>query len=129
MAGIKVAGNVYVVESKYTRKEIELVEKHRPNLLKLYDEKGENAIFAVGYGEAGQVRPFCVQFNAETKTDKPVACVTMPLPKGEGDAKTLVVDAVGVAILRLNEVEENIAAALEAIKAEKAAIAEAVEVL
>lgn len=128
MAQIKVAGNIYVVESKFTKKELETVQKYRPNLLKLFDED-KRPVFAVGFGDRAEIGALGVQFNEVTRGEKPVACLTMPLPKGEGTAKDLVVEAVGVAILHLNEVEENIAVALEEIKAEKEAVAETVAVL
>ena len=128
MANIKVAGNVYVVESKFTKGELEAVRKYRPNLLKLFDEE-KRPVFAVGYGDRAEIGALGVQFNEETRGEKAVACLTMPLPKGTGSAQDLVVEAVGVAILKLNEVEENIAKALEEIKEEKEKVAEAVTVL
>lgn len=128
MAIIKVAGNVYVIESSFTKSELETVNKYRPNLLRLFDEE-KRPIFAVAYGNCAEVSAFGIQFNDETRGENPVACLTMPLPKGAGAAKDIVLEAVGVAILRLNEVEENIAVALEEIKAEKAAIAESITVL
>jgi len=128
MAKIKVAGSVYVIESEYTKEEIQTVAKYRPNLLKLFDED-KRPVFAVGFGEKAQIDTFCVQFNDETHAEKSVACLTMPLPKGAGKAEDLVVEAVGVAILRVNKVEANIATALKEIEKEKAAIRETVTVI
>ena len=95
MAQIKVAGNIYVVESKFTKKELETVQKYRPNLLKLFDED-KRPIFVVKFGDRAEIGALGVQFNEVTRGEKPVACLTMPLPKGEGTAKDLVVEAVGV---------------------------------
>lgn len=128
MAQIKIAGNMYFVESKYNKEELETVAKYRPNLLKLFDED-KKPTFAVGYGNTSSISPFGVTFSEETQAEKPVACLTMPLPCGAGKAKDRVVEAVGVVILRLNEVENNIATALEEIEAEKAEVAETITIL
>lgn len=128
MAEVKVAGSVYVIESAFTREEIKTVEKYRPNLLKLFDED-KRPVFAVGVSDEAKVGQFGIQFNADSHGEDKVACVTMPLPKGTGSAKELVVEAVGTAILNLNKVEENISVALAEIEEEKAAIAESVTVL
>lgn len=128
MATIKLAGDVYVVESAYGKKALEKVQKYRPELLTLVDEK-KNPVFAVSVGNSASLNKYGIEFNAETPTDIPVACATFPIPCGGGNAKDRVVEAVGPAILNLKYVEDQIDDALAEIDEELAAIANCVEVI
>ena len=131
MAKIKVVGDVMVVESTQTLESIKTLEKYNPRALFLYeeDEDGKKKqVFRVasttGKGNIGQ---YGASFGSETHDGRGIATITMCLPDGIEDAKEYVADAVGLAIVRLNKVEEQFADALAKVDADKAAVLENIE--
>ena len=107
-AKIKIAGGAVVVESAAKLDDLKKLAKYRPNALKLFE------------GGAS----FGTQATADGK-----AVVTMILPDGVADAKKWAEDTIGTAILSLNKVEAQFAAANTDIDAEIAAIRENIQVL
>lgn len=131
MAKIKVVGDVMVVESTQTLEDIKTLEKYNPKALFLYeeDEDGKKKqVFRVcstaGKGSIGQ---YGASFGSETHDGRGIATITMCLPDGVEDAKEYVAEAVGLAIVRLNKVEEQFAEALTKVEADKAAVLENIE--
>lgn len=130
MAKITIAGEAVVVTSALKLEDIKLVEKYRPEALKLYDEnEPKECIFVVGstFGN-GVINKFGASFGSATHDDRKLATITMGLGEPVGDVREHVAESVGVAILLLNKVEEKIPAVLADIEAEKAAVLENIAV-
>lgn len=125
MAKIKIAGNVFVVESACTKEEIKLAGKYDNKVLTLLngDKKPR---FAVAYGDKGSLNRFGIVFDAETQSGDPVACVTLPLPEGKGDAKQRVAEYIGTVLRDLELVEEQVADEIANIRATEAATMDAI---
>ena len=133
MAKIKIVGDVCVIESTQTLESIKTLEKYNPKALFLYeeDEDGKKKqVFRVcstpGKGSIGQ---YGASFGSESHDGRGVATITMCLPEDIDDAKEYVADAVGLAIVRLNKVEEQFTEALAKVDADKAAVLENIELV
>ena len=129
MANIKIVGNVAVIESAVPLDTIKRIEKYRPKALQLFDED-KKPYFAVGTttGE-GSASRYGVSFGQASYAESHNAVVTIDIPEGVEDIKAWVEDKVGVAILNLNKVEEQLGAASEEIDAELAAIREHIAII
>lgn len=127
-AAIKIAGKACVVESKYTVDDIALLEKFRPRALKLYDAEKKEVLFAVGMNKQGNgsINGYGVSFAPGTSGAK--ATVTLMIPENVADGKQWAADTIGVAILHLNKVENQIPDALAEVKTEKENVAAAITV-
>ncbi len=122
-AAITIAGESVVVTSALTLEEIKLVEKYRPNALKLKGgEDGKETVFFVGTyrNKNGMINKNGAEFGSASHDGSGRATITFPLPQVDGDVKEAVADIIGTAILDLNKVEAAIPAVIEEIKAEKA---------
>lgn len=132
MAKIVIAGDAIVITSNQKLEDIKLLEKYRPKALCLY-ETGENGkkeeVFKVGSttGE-GTISQYGASFGSTTHDEDKLATITMTLPRNVTDAKQYVADAIGVAILNLNKVEAQFAAALADVVSEKAAVMENISI-
>lgn len=126
MAKITIAGDAVVITSSQKLDDIKMLEKYRPNALVLYetnDSGKKEAVFKVGSTTGkGEIGRYGASFASTTHDDDKLATITMAMPAGVTDAKKAVADMVGVAILNLNKVEEQFAAAIAEVAAEKAAI-------
>ena len=125
MAKIKIAGNVFVVESACTKEEIKLAGKYDNKVLTLFDEN-KKPCFAVGYGDKGSLNRFGIVFDSETQSGDSVACVTLPLPEGSGDAKKRVAEYIGTSLRDLELVEAQVADKIADIKLTEAATMDAI---
>ena len=125
MAKIKIAGNVFVVESACTREDIKLAGKYDNKVLTLVDEN-KKPYFAIGYGDKGSLNRLGIVFDSETQSGDSVACVTLPLPEGGGDAKKRVAEYIGTALRDLELVEAQVAEKIEDIKVTEAATMDAI---
>ena len=124
-AKIKVVGNVAVVESEAKLETIKKLQKYRPDSLRLYEGTGKDkeevfAICAAPKGN-GSINAYGASFSTSTTTDGK-AIITLMIPEGTQNAKEWVKETVGVAILNLNKVEAQFAAANEEIDHELADI-------
>lgn len=130
-ASIKIAGSACVVESAAKLEDIKLLEKFRPNALKLFEGEGSNkeVVFAVGSVKAGSgsINAYGASFGTAT-TANGKATITMMVPEGTEDPKAWAADKIGVAILQLGKVEQQFAAAIEDTKKEQAAVNECITV-
>lgn len=131
-ATIKVVGNVAVVESAATLETIAKLAKYRPAALSLFEGSGKDKeeVFRVGVAPKGNgsIGTYGVSFGTGTNADGK-ALVTFQLPDDIDDAVEYVTEKVGTAILKLNKVEEQFAAASTEISEELAAIKENIAVL
>jgi len=121
MAKTTIAGNSYVITSKVSMADLEMVNKYRPSALSLVDEETKEAFFKVGLG-ASSVSDYGVSFGGVTNDDEKLATATLPIPAklpDDTDAKQYVLDVAGKALANLNKVEEGIEAALDEIKKER----------
>ena len=125
MAKIKIAGNVFVVESACTKEEIKLASKYDNKVLSLIDEN-KKPYFAVAYGDKGSLNRYGIVFDSETQSGDPVACVTLPLPEGCGDAKKRVAEYIGTALRDLELVEAQVADKIADIEVVEAATMDAI---
>ena len=131
-AKIKIAGGAVVVESAAKLDDLKKLAKYRPNALKLFEGEGKDKaeVFVVDVAAAGpgSINRFGASFGTQATADGK-AVVTMILPDGVADAKKWAEDTIGTAILSLNKVEAQFAAANTDIDAEIAAIRENIQVL
>ena len=132
MAKILAVGKALVVTSTLKLDEIETVKKYRPDSLVLYEGEGDKKepVFAIGVAGGngdGNINKFGASFDG--KNPEGYAQITMFMNIHEGEnVKDVIADEIGVAILRLGELEEKLPAVIEEIKAEKAAIQATIEV-
>lgn len=122
-ANVKIVGSACVVTSSVKLEDYKLVEKYRPEALKLYDEDNEHeVIFAVSTteNEAGSIDKYGAEFGPVASSEG-YATITMLIVPGD-DTREVVKEKMGVGLLRLNKIEEGIAAALESIREEDAMI-------
>lgn len=127
-AATTIMGNAVVIESSSTYADIKLLDKYNKEALTLYEGEGseKEAVFVVGAAKegAGSINKFGVSFAESPKKDGK-ACVTIMLPTGDRepkDPKAWVSEQYGTALLMLKRVEDQYAAGIEKVKAEKAAI-------
>lgn len=123
-ASIKIAGAACVVESDAKLENIKLLEKFRPNALKLFEGEGDKKeeVFVVGSTKGtGSINAYGASFGAAT-TASGNATITIMVPEGTSDPKEWALDKIGVAILHLNKVEAQFAAAIEEVQKEQSDI-------
>lgn len=128
MAKVTVAGNSYVIASEVKMADLESVKKYRPSALSLVNEETKEEYFKVGIGTNSSLSDYGITFGGTSNDDKKVAVATLPIPADTEDAKEYVLDKAGLALVNLNKVEENIAEALEDIKADREKLAESIKV-
>ncbi len=126
MANIKIVGDVAVIESAFTLDELKTLQKYAPKSLSLFeaDEDGKKAeAFRVGVTAGkGSIGQFGASFASASHDERKVATITMAIPTDVEDAKEYVAEAVGLAIVKLNKIEEQIPEALAQVEADKAAV-------
>ena len=112
-ANVSVAGAAAIITSG--------LKKYRPEALTLYDEDDE-PIYAIDYDEGpGSINRNGAVFGAATNADG-YATITVVLDPAEEDKKQLVIDKLGAALLKLNELETGLAGLDEELSAEEAEI-------
>jgi len=122
MAKIFITGNVFVIKSTISLEKLKLLEKYRPEALKLKNEEGE-AIFGVGTGSSN-ISKNGASFKEATLDEAKLACMTLPFPAGTENAKECVKDFLGLSFLNLQKVERGYEAALRGIEDDMALIEE-----
>ena len=130
MAKIKVFGQAAVITSTQKLEDLKTIAKYRPDALLLKDEDGD-PLFRIGVSanNAGNIDKYGAKFGGKTHDDEELATITIGIPNGVEDVKEFVSETVGVWVLTLSKLEETLPAVLEEIAAEKAKIAESIEVL
>lgn len=130
-ATVKIVGGACVIESSATLEDLKMLKKFRPNVLSLFEAKGDKKepIFAVGLTNgAGSICEYGVSFGTVASADGK-ATVTLMIPEGTTDPKKWAEDRIGVSILHLNKIEEGFEAAIADVACEKAAVSAAITVL
>jgi len=133
MSKITIAGNATVVTSTLKLEELATIKKYRPKALILMGgENNKEEIFRIDVGTSGcgEMNQYGAYFCNVTPDDKGLACITMCNNGVAGDKiKEHVAEALGVAVIYLNKLEEALPAVLEEIKTEKAAVMGAITVI
>lgn len=125
MSKITIAGDSIVITSAKTLEEIKTLEKYKPEALVLREKDSEGRmqeVFRVASSTCGIINANGACFNSATHDDKKFATITLPIPAGTPDAKEYAAETIGLAITKLDRVEEQFADAVANIKAEKDAV-------
>lgn len=123
MANITISGNTAILNSSFKTEQIKLLKKRNPGALVLKDEK-DKPIFAIGVGAVGSVSPAGIVFDG-TAIGSGTACMSFKLPDtvtDEASAKAWVMDEIGLAIVKLGQLEEGLATAIDKVNAENEAV-------
>ena len=130
MAKIIITGRAVVITSAMKLADLKTIKKYRPNALTLFEGEGEakEPVFAIGVGDGfGNIGKFGAEFghaNADGFAQITMCCD----PKEGADIKEYVAENVGVSILQLNKLEEQLPAVIREIEAEKASIMDNIQV-
>lgn len=129
MAKINVSGNVVTVISEITKDQIELLKKYNSEALSLKDKDG-NVTFAIDFvpsASCGSVNKYGITFDSHTFGDKKI-CVSVKAKKHYDSAKDFVVEEIGMAVVKLNEIEKAVVPSVEEITAQLEAVIETINV-
>lgn len=131
-AVIKVVGGAVVVESAYPLETLKKVLKFRgSDALTLYKGEGANKtpVFGVCCAKSGhgKINANGAEFGTATTADGK-AVITMTLPEG-ADGQKFAEENIGVAIIRLNEVEAKVDGLVSDVDQEQATVRESIQVL
>ena len=135
MAKIIVAGDAAVVTSALKLEDIKTVKKYRPEGLKLMGGKdGEEELFMIDSAcpsEAGSINKYGAVFNGESPDGQGFATLTVSIlerPKDK-DVKDYIADKLGGAMIKLNQLEEQIPAILGEIAVQQEQVLSGISVL
>ena len=126
MAKITIVGDSFVVTSTATLEQIKMLEKYNKKALSLV-EKNEDGVkeelFKVASTTGrGSINAYGASFGSTTHDDARFATITMEIPAGTVDAVGYVAEKYGAAIIALNKVETQFAAAIAGVAAQKAEV-------
>lgn len=125
MAEIKIVGDAVVLTSGVKYEDIKLLEKYKPEALRLYktnDEGKKECVFTVATTNGqGGINAYGALFAGAAHDGSGLATVTDKVPAGvtPENLKEKVAEMVGTGIISLKQVEAQIPDALAAVKAEK----------
>lgn len=128
MANITIAGRCYVVTSKLSLADFELVKKHRPKALKILDEETLEELFAVDVG-SDSISKYGISFNSVSNDEGKLATATMMIPHDVDDVQEYVVDKAGAAIANLNRIEDGLQTVLDEIRSENKKVIDSITVI
>ena len=125
-AKVTVIGEAVVVTSDLKLEDIETAKKYRPEALKLFKDKEQ--IFEIDTSDrsSGSINKYGATFSKTTDAEGH-ATITLQVDR-TGDVAAEIQDKIGLALLNLKKIEEGFGAAIESINADKAAIAQLIEV-
>ena len=127
MAKIKLMGDQLAIVSAMKLDELKVIERRKPEALKLKDAEGKNVVFAVGVGCAPSISKYGVVFAAQEVIGGK-AIYTMPAPSDDSvEVRKFINENWGTIVFDLNKVEEQCAVAFTEIAAEEAQIATMIE--
>lgn len=126
MAKLNVMGDTIQITSDVTREEMERVERYAPEVLKLFDDEG-NEIFGVGIGNASFSK-YGVCFCSETTEGKLFMTTNNPvLDHSDADKeRKAIVRHFAPVLSKLQAVEANVSSAMEALDEVEAEVEEAI---
>jgi len=128
MARVAVAGNSFVITSRVSRADLEVVKQYRPSALTLTDPETREATFMVDTG-SNSLSNHGISFGGTSNCEGRFATATLVIPEGVEDAKEYVLDTAGVALANLNKIEEGITVALQEVRTERDVIAESITII
>ena len=131
MSKIIIAGSAAVVTSAFKKADLEKLKKYAPDSLVLKDEK-ENPVFMVSVGSNGSMNAHGIVFDGVAPDGSGLATMTQLIPNTVAGAEAInkwVMDTFGTSLLKLNELEGTLQAALDKVAADEAAVIASVEVL
>lgn len=128
MAKVTIAGRAVVITSDITLDDIKKVAKYRPEELIIKD-KDKNPVFAIS-ATGNSVNQFGISFPEKTRDDKGFAMITLITDpyKGE-DFKGHVMDKIGGAVLKLEELEKTLPGVIKEIDEERKSLEEKITVM
>lgn len=130
MANITIAGRCYIVTSKYSLADLEMVKKHRPKALKLFDEEAREEIFAVDVGR-DDISKYGVSFSGVSNDEEKLATATLMIPQEveAEEVREYVAGTVGGAITNLNCIEDRLQPVLDEIRSENQKVLDSITVI
>lgn len=132
MANIRIMGDSAVITSSKTFDDICTLCECNPKALRLFEDNEDGKkeeVFRVDVGIKGSMNQHGAVFAGESRDGQGNATITVCIPSDVGDVKEWAYDRFGVGMMRLNEVEKKIDAAIEKVKADKAAVMESIQVV
>jgi len=109
--------------------DLETVKKYRKAALAIIDPETKEKLFKVGIGIGScSMSDYGIYFGGVSNDEHKLATATLPIPCDVEDAKEYVLDKAGLVLTNLSKIEEGIAEALDAIKADRTKIAENITV-
>lgn len=129
MAKINLVGDAVVIKSEVTLEELKKVQKYAPKAMVLVDEESKTPEFMAGIakcGSAGGVNSTAILFAPETNAEDGEAIVTLVDPGVTVESAT---EKYGVALMKLNRLEGQIAEAYDKIAADFEVVADSIEVV
>ena len=127
MAQVTIAGSSYVITSTVSMADLETVKKYRPSALSIVDPETKETQFKVGVG-SNSVTDYGISFGGVSNDEQKLAVATLPIPADVEDAKAYVLDKAGMALVKLEKIETEVAEVLEEINAERDSIAASIKV-
>lgn len=133
MAKVTLAANAAIFKAdSITVKQIETLEKHKPEALELRTGKeNETVLFSIGIsGDKGSLTDNGALFSKTAITPDGKAAITVDIPNFASPeaAKEFIADKFGVALDRLSQLEATIGGQVEDVEAKRAAVIESIEV-
>ena len=133
MAKISISGNAIVITSAISIDDIRLLDKYRPDALKLFiEEEGIKSVdFAVAESASGSAGVYGIGFNGSTRDENRFATLTVlndKLPEDNDKAKELIADTYGAILTKLNALEVQIPEAVKEVRAEREEILSGIEI-
>ena len=128
MAKVVIAGNAVVITSSMKLEDIRTIKKYYPDALVLQGGKyGQEPIFAIDVENnadgCGKINQYGASFAASTRNSENLATITLVCSGDvKGDIKEYVADKLGLAISRLNMLEETLPDILHVIETKKAQV-------
>lgn len=123
---IKIVGDAMVVVSEAKLQDIKTLEKYAPEALSLTNKDGERYFTIATTDGNGSVSKYGVAFSG--KTTEGNATITMCIPSNVEDKHKYAVDKIGMAVMAVNEVEEQIKNAIGSVNDKLALVDSAIEV-
>lgn len=122
----RIAVDKLIVTSAYTLDEIKMIEKYKPEALKLVDED-KNLVFKYGVAKfEGSISDNGIMFDKVDGDGK--AAIVYDIPADADKRVDYVVDNLGVAIERIKEVEADLDDIIKDIKDAKDAVKQSITI-
>ena len=124
-----IVGDSFVITSEFTLEQLKTVEKYRPSALQLKGgEDGKQTVYTVmTSNKPGDINNIGAIFGSEAHDGSGKATITINVDRFPGeDKREAITDAIGKGLASLKKIEENLAAVIEEISAEKAAVRESI---